>query len=527
MKREGIAYGPVIGYTALLIAASGALGWVVTGSWYPLAILLVPVIGIAAYRLIGLYSDSIRRVTFMFNAIDNDDFTFRFHEDPSKVDNGMLNAALNRIKEILVRAKVRAEERERYYQLIMEYARTGLITINDAGSVYQANGEALRIFGLPRLTHIQQLELPAPEAYRVLTTIRPGEKHHVSCVTETGEMGLSLGCSQIVLEKRRLRVVVVSDINSELSEMQIESWSKLTRILTHEIMNSLALPRLTHIQQLELPAPEAYRVLTTIRPGEKHHVSCVTETGEMGLSLGCSQIVLEKRRLRVVVVSDINSELSEMQIESWSKLTRILTHEIMNSLAPITSLSDTLLHIDRTMNADVAHGLDTISATSRRLMAFVENFRRFTKIPVPQKAPFEVRELLEHAMTLIAAEGIRIRLDVEPADTMIYADQMLVGQVVVNLLKNAREAVGTRRDACIEITSRIDPQENVVIEISNNGGAIPAEVTENIFTPFFTTKPDGSGIGLSVSRRIMQLHNGSLRLTANTDNRVTFTLLFG
>ena len=240
MKREGIAYGPVIGYTALLIAASGALGWVVTGSWYPLAILLVPVIGIAAYRLIGLYSDSIRRVTFMFNAIDNDDFTFRFHEDPSKVDNGMLNAALNRIKEILVRAKVRAEERERYYQLIMEYARTGLITINDAGSVYQANGEALRIFGLPRLTHIQQLELPAPEAYRVLTTIRPGEKHHVSCVTETGEMGLSLGCSQIVLEKRRLRVVVISDINSELSEMQIESWSKLTRILTHEIMNSLA-----------------------------------------------------------------------------------------------------------------------------------------------------------------------------------------------------------------------------------------------------------------------------------------------
>ena len=151
MKREGIAYGPVIGYTALLIAASGALGWVVTGSWYPLAILFVPVIGIAAYRLIGLYSDSIRRVTFMFNAIDNDDFTFRFHEDPSKVDNGMLNAALNRIKEILVRAKVRAEERERYYQLIMEYARTGLITINDAGSVYQANGEALRIFGLPRI----------------------------------------------------------------------------------------------------------------------------------------------------------------------------------------------------------------------------------------------------------------------------------------------------------------------------------------------------------------------------------------
>ena len=434
MKREGIAYGPMIGYTTLLAGASAGLGWSVTGAWYPLVILFVPLIGIAAYRLMRLYSDSIRRVTFMFNAIDNDDYTFRFHEDTSKVDNGMLNAALNRIKEIMVRAKLRAEEKERYYQLIMECARTGLITINDAGSVYQANGEALRIFGLPRMTHIQQLE-PV--------------------------------------------------------------------------------------------APEAYRVLTAIRPGEKHHVSCITETGEMSLSLGCSAIMLEERRLRVIAVSDINSEMSEMQIESWSKLTRILTHEIMNSLAPITSLSDTLLHIDREMNADVAHGLDTISATSRRLTEFVETFRRFTKIPAPQKAPVEVREVLEHAVTLIAAAGIDIRLDIAPADTMVYADRTLVGQVVVNLLKNVREAVGTQRGAGIEIVSRIDAEENVVIEISNNGGAIPAEVTENIFTPFFTTKPDGSGIGLSVSRRIMQLHNGSLRLTANTDSRVTFTLVFG
>lgn len=434
MKREGIAYGPVVGYLVLIVAASAGLGLVVTGAWYPLTILFVPVIGFSAFRLIRLYSDSIRRVTFMFNAIDNDDFTFRFHEDTSKVDNGMLNAALNRIKEIMVRAKMRAEEKERYYQLIMEYARTGLITINDAGSVYQANGEALRIFGLPRMTHILQLETVAPEAYGVLTAIRPGEKHHVACVNETGEMNLSLGCSEIMLEERRLRVVTVSDINSEMSEMQIESWNKLTRILTHEIMNSLS---------------------------------------------------------------------------------------------PITSLSETLLHIDQKMHADVVHGLDTISTTSRRLMAFVENFRRFTKIPAPQKALFELRELLEHAVTLIATDGIDIRLDIDPAGTMIHADQMLVGQVLVNLLKNAREAVGTRRNARIEVVSHIDAQENVVVEISNNGGAIPAEVTENIFTPFYTTKPDGSGIGLSVSRRIMQLHNGSLRLTANTDSRVTFTLVFG
>lgn len=434
MSRHAIPYETVAGYSALLAGAAGALGWALATGWYAVTILLVPLIGFASYRLMRLYGDSIRRVSFMFNAIDNDDYTFRFREDPAQVDDKLLNEALNRIRDILVRAKLRAEERERYYQLIMECARTGLVTINDAGSVYQANGEALRIFGLPRMTHICQLE-------------------------------------------------------------------PLT--------------------------PEACRVLAAIRRGEKHHVSYINESGEINLSLSCSEIMLEKRRLRVVVVSDINNELSEKEIESWSKLTRILTHEIMNSLSPITSLSETLLSLGSRLDSDVAHGLDTIAGTSRRLISFVDTFRRFTKIPAPQKSPFEVRALLEQAETLAGANGADIRLDVQPTDTMIYADQALVGQVVVNLLKNAREAIGTQQDGYIEISSHIDAQENVVIEISNNGGAIPADVTENIFTPFFTTKSDGSGIGLSVSRRIMQLHNGSLRLTSNTSSRVTFTLVFG
>lgn len=436
-KREGIPYGHVTAYAILLCGTSAALGWSLSGAWYPLAILFVPIIALCIFRLIRLYGESIRRVTFMFNAIDNDDFTFRFHEDEKKVDSSMLNAALNRIKEIMVRAKMRAEERERYYQLIMECAQTGLLTINDAGSVYQANGEALRIFGLQRMTHIKQLE---------------------------------------------------------------------------------------HL------APEVFNILQQISPGGKHRMACVTEAGEMNLSLSCSEITLDEKRLRVVVVSDIDNELSEMQIESWNKLTRILTHEIMNSLAPITSLSDTLLHLGHEIDADVAHGLDTISATSRRLTEFVETFRRFTKIPAPQKSPFEVKSLLEQAVVLTgsqAAEGVEVVLTVTPPDTMIYADEGLISQLVVNLLKNAREAIGTMRGGRIEVVARIDAQENVVIEISNNGGAIPAEVSENIFTPFFTTKPEGSGIGLSVSRRIMQLHNGSLRLTSNTDERVTFTLVFG
>lgn len=433
---KGIAYGPVITWSLVLGAASLICGWILVRGLYPLTLICVPVMVLAFIRILHYYGDSVRRVTFMFNAIDSDDLTFRFNEDSSKVDNTMLNAALNRIKDILARTKLRAEERERYYQLIMESAKTGLITVNDTGSVYQANGEALRIFGLPRLNHLRQLEDSAPEVSRALASIRPGEKLRVSCMTETGEM-----------------------------------------ILT----------------------------------------------------LGCAEITLEDRHRRVISVSDINSEANEIQVESWSKLSRILTHEIMNSLAPITSLSDTLLHLDRPMDPDIVRGLETISATSSRLVTFVEGYRRFTRIPAPQREPFEVRELIRQAVVLTAAEddALRIHVDIEPDDTMIYADKSQLGQVAVNLLKNAREAIAGRSDGEIWIRSRIDSAEHVIIEFSDNGGAIPAEVTENIFTPFYTTKPDGSGIGLSLSRRIMQLHGGSLRLSCNTDRRVTFTLQIG
>ena len=433
MKNDGISYGPLVEQLALLVLATAGLGAILASGFYIFSILFVPLIGLCIYRIIRLYGESIRRVTFMFNAIDNDDLTFRFRDDEAEADNRMLNTALNRIKEIIVRAKLRAEERERYYQLIMECARTGLVTVNAAGSVYQANGEALRIFGLPRMTHIRQTETSMPEACRALQEIRTGQRLHVK-------------------------------------EM--------------------------------------------------------TEAGEVNLSLTCAEIMLDQKRLRVIAVSDIDDYLAQTQIESWSKLTRILTHEIMNSLAPITSLSDTLLHLGRPLDADVAQGLETISATSRRLTAFVETFRRFTRIPEPQKAPVEVRGLLERAAALVATPQVGITVDVQPTEMLVYADEGLVSQVVVNLLKNAREAVAAQPDARIDVRARIDEGENIRIDVTDNGKAIPAAVTENIFTPFFTTKADGSGIGLSVSRRIMQLHNGSLRLTSNTDRRVTFTLLF-
>ena len=161
-------------------------------------------------------------------------------------------------------------------------------------------------------------------------------------------------------------------------------------------------------------------------------------------------------------------------------------------------------------------------------MRFVDSFRAVTRIPAPQKAPFYLSELVAEALTLTQREGVEIEVNIEPEDTMLYADRALMSQVMVNLLKNAVEALSEQEDLAerkITIHSTIDSEERIQIEITNNGAAIPAEVAENIFTPFFTTKTDGSGIGLAVSRQILRLHGGSLRLKHNDEGRVTFAMV--
>lgn len=168
----------------------------------------------------------------------------------------------------------------------------------------------------------------------------------------------------------------------------------------------------------------------------------------------------------------------------------------------------------------------SIPSVSDRLLRFVDSFRAVTRIPAPQKAPFYLSELVAEACSLTAHENVDVEMCIIPEDTMLYADRTLISQVFVNLLKNATEALndfeGERK---ITIHSTIDAEERIQIEFTNNGSAIPAEVADNIFTPFFTTKTDGSGIGLAVSRQIIRLHGGTLRLKHNDKGRVTFAIV--
>ena len=206
----------------------------------------------------------------------------------------------------------------------------------------------------------------------------------------------------------------------------------------------------------------------------------------------------------------------------------------MNSINPITSISDSL--VERVGDGDdkqLRQGLETISQTAKGLIAFVESYRKFTRLPAPEPTLFYVREFMESLRSLALAtvpEGARpveIRLSVEPEDLILYADRGLVSQVAINLLKNAIEATLDTENPRIDFTATVDNREQVILTVANNGPSIPPEIADHIFIPFFTTKTGGSGVGLSLSRQIMRLHGGTLKYRPGAEGTGSiFTMTF-
>ena len=232
--------------------------------------------------------------------------------------------------------------------------------------------------------------------------------------------------------------------------------------------------------------------------------------------------LLNGKKVRIIAFSDIRNELSSRELESWTKLIRVLTHEIMNNVAPITSLSETLIH--KADDDDIKEGLSVINTTGKQLLNFVNNYRRMTLIPKPQPKLFYVKPFLERMITISSeySKDSNINLDIPVSDLLLYADESLIAHVVTNLLKNAVEAGATS----ISLSAYTIPDDSIIIDISNNGNPIPSEEAQQIFVPFFTTKPTGSGIGLSISRQIMKQSGGSLELIKSDTTSTLFRLKF-
>ena len=228
--------------------------------------------------------------------------------------------------------------------------------------------------------------------------------------------------------------------------------------------------------------------------------------------------MLKDKHVRIIALSDVSHELSNQEVDSWIKLIRVLTHEIMNTITPVTSLSETLL-TRVTEDKDLKQGLETIHKTGTELLAFVNNYRRFTHVPQPQPALFYVEPFLERMALLCNHE---VEISVSPKDLLVYADESLLSHVVTNLLKNAVEAFREKEKlSFIRLKAYTNVQESIIIDVSNNAGLIPEDVASHIFIPFFTTKPEGSGIGLSLSRQIMRVSGGSLSLHQDKAQGIT------
>lgn len=278
---------------------------------------------------------------------------------------------------------------------------------------------------------------------------------------------------------------------------------------------------LTHLSQLQA-WDNLDTTLSSFTPKEKRHLLIKTPQRELNISVHLDQIAIKDSTLRIFTINDIHTEIDRNEFDSWVKLTRVLTHEIMNGIAPISSLSDTMKQ-DESLPHNIKDGLDAISASSHSLINFVESYRRFTRIPTPKPTLVYVSELLKQVQELYSSHDITI--NVEPADLIVYADEPLILQVITNIVKNATEALGDRTDGKIMINAYCDTSEQVKIAIANNGPAIPKDVAEEIFVPFFTTKSDGNGIGLSVSRQIMILSGGNLSLSSTPHNKYTTTFI--
>ena len=219
--------------------------------------------------------------------------------------------------------------------------------------------------------------------------------------------------------------------------------------------------------------------------------------------------------------------LEHNEMAAWQKLIRVLTHEIMNSLTPIISLSETLSEreVDERSYAVMRQGMLTIHRRSKGLLEFVENYRRLTRLPAPVRRPVSLCELLQDLRKLFPEDYIHIHLP--EADRTLQIDRAQVEQVLINLLKNAREACARREQPCIEV--RVLPAQSwqCLLTVSDNGEGILPEVVDKVFVPFFTTKPGGQGIGLSLCKQIMNRHGGNITVQSTVGKGTCFTLLFG
>ena len=370
----------------------------------------------------------ISKIDFMSDAIVSGESAFRYSETARS--NRSLNRSLNRLRSIFEAERAAEKEKESYFALMLDHVQSGVVVLEGEKVTY-CNSIARGLLGMSNISSLRQIEkvsAPLAEAFR------------------------SAGSSE-----------VRSTVSSE--------------------------------------------------------------RGTATLSISACGASLNGREVKIVTFNDITREMEDNESESWTRLIRVLTHEIMNTVTPIASLSAELSeNLAAHSEEELRSALGTIASSSEGLISFVQSYRSLTHIAAPVRRPFYFREVATDAINIAGINwpAVEVLYTELSEDVILYADEGQISQVVNNLVKNAVQAGATR----VEITSQIDSRDRTVILVSNNGEAISPSVREQLFIPFYTTKgTSGTGVGLSLSRQMLRLNGGTIALTSSTAEKTVFTIV--
>lgn len=401
----------------------GELGatWIVLGGAVVAALTYIVTRAMVRRKIIG-------KIDFMSDALDSGESAFRYSED--HWSDRRLNRSLNRLRSIFEAEKSDIRERERYFGIMLDHVQSGVIVID-------------------------------------------GDKIDYSNVIARGFLGMS-------------------DISS--------------------------------LRQIERISPELANAFRSASETESR-ASLVSERGTVQFSISACTARLHGKDVNIVTFNDITREMENNESESWTRLIRVLTHEIMNTVTPIASLSSALSqNLDAYDTEDVRSALGTISSSSEGLISFVQSYRSLTHIAAPVRKAFYLRDLVNDSVTIAQANwpSARVSYHELSEDIILYADYGQISQVMNNLIKNAVQAGASD----IDITASIDKRERTVINVANNGEPISETGREQIFVPFYTTNGvSGTGVGLSLCRQIIRLNGGTINLTSSTAEATVFTIV--
>ena len=402
------------------------------------------ILTIVLFNTLYFYNAINRKLTLFFESIRNEDTTLHFPEQVKSGSLKNLHRSLNNINQVLSTIKTHSEHKEWFFKELMRHSATGLIAVDSKGYVEIVNKTALQLFGAKLIVHIDRLKQLNKELWDTFQALEPNQSKTVRTVV-----------------RNELHVVMVKMVKLKFQEEEFLIYS----------------------------------------------------------------------------LNDIKSELEENELDSWQKLIRIMTHEIMNSITPISSISETLSgyfkkgeKITENQLVNLSDGLEVINERSKGLTHFVENYRRLSRVPKPEFREIAIDDWLESLLKLadqrVSAEHVQMAVFNRVSVKTFLGDQKLLTQVALNLIYNAVDSLTQvgKEDRSLKIKV-IEKDNKIRFQFIDNGPGIPMEQIDQVFIPFFTTKEDGSGIGLSLSRQIMRLHKGQLNVRSNPGVETVFEMV--